>query len=240
MNDGTAVWNCLTKVDYVTLSSVLVDDPVAWQPNTGYYHHQFVRKDKIAWWPQNDNHYTTFDPAPHQCVSGATGPDINITASNSEHPDGTCFWLNPGTIPYSSSHANAWPHGLYINNASMRLSTAALQSHRFRLWDGGIQRLNSYEAGKNGEAAPMNTSYHASGEGIQCPDGVTIWPACNPPQQLPLSIEPAPGEGICENPGPLAYDRTRGVALFADGSETFHAGDSLISLPCLQIQEHQY
>jgi len=236
VSDGTAVWNCLTKVNYVTLASAMVDDPVEWQPNTGYYHHQFVRKDKIVWWPQNDNHYTTFDPAPHQCVSGTTGPDINVIGSNSEHPDGDptlgCFWIKAGDIPYSSSHANAWPHGLFSDNAHLVMPASGMQSRRFRLWHGGAGRP---------EYGPAATAYHATTDGVMCPDGVTSWwetagQGCSPKQQFSWIIEAAPGEGICESPGPLVYDNTRGVAIFADGSEAFHAGDFMISLSCLQFK----
>jgi hypothetical protein len=252
--DGTNIWRCLAKVAYPTITSAFIDDAAEWKPHTAdcdgtlkdgcYYPRQIVRANGQSWFNQQDNNYAAFVPPINQCSSATSGSGPSGTTS--PQWEGTCQWIRLGSIPYSASHDNAWPHQLWPRGSWPVQIAASMQRRVFRIWHGGIARP-AYVGGVNGEAKPIGSSGHTTNEGQACPntpDDVGSWQwtagqSCSPPQQWPLAIIAASGEGFCDVPlaSPPAYDPTRGVAIEDDGAPAFLDNEMGTTTSCLQFKD---
>jgi hypothetical protein len=254
ITDGTAVWKCLTVVDYITFTSAMFDD-LAWQPSTTYYYTQYVRSSNTAW----RNSAGSSAPYP-SCTSGTTAPN----GSTEPFIDGTCSWYwdidgpagAPGDIPYFSGRVTPWLHQL-VNNSGGFPVIQNQENYLFNIWDGGVVRPQ-YVGGANGETSPMTLEWHqmfvTSGEaspycyGSTPPSGFIIaenggssatngCPSGNN-QMYTITITAAPGDSFQDvAPGiPLYYDYTKGVALYDPTNDTWHLGDTNLFVSRLQLK----
>ncbi len=191
ITDGaTAVWKCLVKVDYITYSSAMYDDPVLWQPNVGtctndinpqagcYWSEQIVVNAGYAWrqcyWDTNVfgvcGHVFNGASAPFKCVAASSGP--GPTSPGSSVADNGCSWLAIAKIPYTSdaTHASAYPHqkqSMYPLTGSHpdigRNAVIGISGVRMtiNLWHGGFAN-QTYTGGVGDETNPLQTQYHTA------------------------------------------------------------------------------
>jgi hypothetical protein len=188
ITDGGATWKCLVKVDYITLSSPLWDDPVQWQPNVGtctndsnpqpgcYWQEQIVVNAGWAWrqcyWDTNVfgvcGHVFNSGSAPFKCVAASSGP--GPTTPGSSVADGGCSWVAVAKIPYTSdaTHASALPHQLQslyptIGDPSVGRGAQIVSNVQMTIttWHGGFA-TQTYTGGVGDEANPISVNYHSS------------------------------------------------------------------------------
>ncbi len=191
ITDGSAIWQCLVKVDYITLSSPLWDDPVVWQPNVGtctndfnpqpgcYWQEQIVVNAGYAWrqcrWDGNvfqdcgagGGGLGALAP-PYKCVAASSGPG----PTNPAHTvtDGTnCVWLAIAKIPYTAdaTHASAYPHqkqsAYPVTGTAGARAVIGIAATQMTIttWQGGFA-TQTYTGGVGDETNPIATMYHTA------------------------------------------------------------------------------
>jgi len=227
--DGTVMWRCLAKLDYVTATSFFVDDPIAWAAGTPYYSSQFVTS--------NGNAYRMAQRI--TCTSGSMAPSGTGSPS-----DGNCVWTYMGSIPYTSGIAR-WPHQLYKRGSDGPPTIQLIHNLTGLFWHGGTA-APQYVGGSNEENAPITSNYHQAWIGDVnplCSNG-NRWEACGPGSFNQLyvpTLTAAPGEGICDRSNiPLNYDAMQGVAFYSASNpwSSFDLSDSGVVVNCLQFKSN--
>lgn len=219
--DGTVTWVLLTKVDYVTLSGALADDPRSWTPNT-------VMRG-FDWVIHNNQAYRlAYNTA--GCATGSVGPGPG-TASINPEPGSTCAWNYFGDITYSS-RANIFPHMVVrASGPSQYVNRTYYWEPYFKVWWGGAQR-DHYHCGRNGESIPINSVHHNFLEGdsgylpYHMDDLVGIYALWVPDagaidkQFMKMHFAPAPGDSFRDNlvggVDPIRYNPAKGTAVECD------------------------
>jgi hypothetical protein len=240
-HDGALTWTCLVKVDYVTLTSALVDDATHWAPNAGpctgaaqagcYYARQYVVHAGIAWQQTNE----VWDKPPYQCASATSGS--GPTPGAGPWRDGTCAWQPVAAIPYTSG-VTPWSHQLHDLGRHPR--SQLTHNLVINLWYGG-KGQPQYVAGTNDESNPLQSRFHqemTSDVYVLCPDGKTAWGDCIAPGRSYVpTVQAAPGDGLCDQTdAPLFYDSARGVALFSGSRSAWRPDDGGMVTNCLQMK----
>jgi hypothetical protein len=237
IGDGTAVWQCLTPIDYITLSSAFLDDPVQWAPGGHYYAFQIVINTGVAWQMCAGTSCAGTRPAT-TCASAAagTGPGSNPSDINTWGvPDGNCEWRPRATIPYTAGSANAWPHQITGSSTNDNSIVQSLAARTFNIWHHGA-RGHPYVPRQNGEASPIPLGSHQesrSDSQLLCPGGATPWPNCGALGKI--TIQAAPGDAwSITTTG--AFGASKGTAIDASGSEGISIRDTLVTISGLQCR----
>lgn len=239
--DGTVTWRCLTKVDYITMTSALLDDPVAWVPSVGWDIYQIITNA--------GNVYQEVFGYVYNANPICTGATVGPTGTGANIPDGSCLWTFLASIPYTSA-ANRWPHQLYVNS-SPGCGCGLIQidyNVTVVVWDGGTA-APEYVGGVGNEQNPITTTLHqaAPGDnGPRCKDNPSqYFPNCIGGYQpgYTVTIKAAPGDGICDHGGvALGYNPANGVAFHntaASGNNFgFYEGDGGLVVHCLQFKSN--
>lgn len=241
--DGSVTWVCLTKANYVTLTGAFCDEPHAWAQNTTYYWNDYVTNAGRCYRNSSSSGGTTARSAPWTCTSNNSGSGPTSTGTEmltTEIIDNTCGWSYEGDRTYSSLDA-IWPHE--IRRGVPELGGGWKPFIRFNydvhlvVWYGGTGRTQ-YQPGQNGEADPILFQFHndLSLDHVNtfCMDfGTPLLSTIGPLSALVIdngtdygcngqgtpylwTFTVAAGDSLVDNPGPLRYDPTRGVAFFSN------------------------
>lgn len=220
VTDGSVTWALLSKVDYITLTAAFADDATQWAPNTQFGNNQVINKDRYSYVQRSGS----------TCTSGTSwegAPGL----------DNTCNWqtynfIHPTHIGYSSL-IHRWPHFSSLPNGAF-VQMAFDYDTKFKVWYGGARRTE-YISGMNDETQPMlshnhNLIFAAEGYGYckgwgDLPYGdFNHFNRCAGDTMYHAIVSPAPGDGFADNPGPLRYDSSRGVAFYTDSTQGDYPG----------------
>lgn len=232
VSDNGLTWVCLSSVDYVTMSDMMVDD-LPWTPSTPYYQLSFAVNGNNIY--TNGNEFGTLD-----CVSASSG---GPTGTGTNISDGTCSWTYGGTRTYTSG-VRPWTH--QKNTASGGIEITYSYYPTIIAAYGGSSR-QVYQAGQNGEADPIQFFSHqdflADNEPYcrhapfiaRVADAVGCNGSSNslnfPTGDWGWNLKPLSGDSITDNltghTGPLRLDATKGVTFYSNSTYSGCAGSPL-------------
>ncbi len=174
VTEGGVSYVLLSKIDYVTVTAALEEDPMTWTQSTNYGYKQYIVNTNVG---NNGSIFrlSGFD-SPNsndpQCTSAATGTGPTSSVGTDGTPGvgfGQCTWDYQGDIIYSSG-THKFQH--WIKNFVQQFPDVPTQIYAdiafyydtiYNFWYGGAQRVR-YQGGQNNENDPPYLRNHSGSD----------------------------------------------------------------------------